>query len=624
MSRRQTGAAGTAVLLTASIGIAGSAHADDLYVKNTEDHGPGSLREAIEAANGSSGQDRILFSSRVSGTISLESDLTPLESAVAIKGPGRGRLTIDGNGKHQIFYVGESASVSGLTLEGGNRVAKPQPPVECSPPAMHCWVPYYAPLSGAIAIGEDGSVEVRGARFSGNSGDVAGAISGLDIGSVTISDSVFTGNDGVIDIDRASGEIRISDSVIRNNGPAYSAPIEISGGDLTIVDSDLVGNRHGAAKLISGSARIRNSRFVGNESVGGGAVNVLGGSVEISDSVFRGNENLVGGGGAIEIDAEGTSSIRSSAIVGNRSGTKELPGDDRRAGGGGINFNGWAPDSSLRLENVTVTGNRAIGGDGGGIQSRGELLLDSVTIAGNSVRKLKGGKAVRGGGLNVYQGVATIRNSIISGNSGQGTDDLSVLPLVPGHPPDTPPRFEISASLLGDTGGLAPAEFGDPSNIIGELPGLKPLGDNGGPTPTRLPRPSSPAVNRGSTELRTDQRGYPRRGRDDMGAVELRNAAFSFGGLKLNRAHGTATISVRASGPGRATLLRSGSVVGSAKPVGLSGKVGLVVRVRGESARRLFSRGRARVRARIRFESADGTRRIRSTSVKLVYPDAPT
>ena len=622
MSHIRKGAVGTAALLTASIGIAGTAHADDIYVKNTKDAGPGSLRSAIDLSNATAAEDRILFASRVSGEISLESDLARLESTVTIQGPGRNRLRVDGNDDHQIFYVSRTAEISGMTLLHAGRVpVDPPPPVECSPMPLPCHGdPYYAPPAGAIAIGDGGSLVVEGVRFSANSGDIYSAISAEDVGSLRITDSEFERNGGAIAIDDAANGTRISGSTFHDNVAGYASPIDIGGGDLHVEDSEFTGNTGGALHLVSTAATIRNSVFSDNANTGGGgAVHVLGGSLDVSESVFRDNSSRFGGGGAISIDPFGEdSSIRASTIVGNRTGT-ENAADDRQAGGGGIFFGGWDPQSSLTVENVTLTGNRSINGEGGGIQSRGELSLDSVTITGNSVKELSGGKAVRGGGLNVNEGEATIRNSIISGNTSGGADDLSDLPHVPGYPPDVPPRFDISYSLLGDIGDLSPAEIGGPSNLIGEDPELGSLRNNGGPTPTMIPRPGSPVVNRGSTELRVDQRGYGRPAEEaDIGSVELQKSSLTIGRVTLDRRRGTATLRIKTNGPGRVVLKRSGSVRKSAAPIGSGQRVGLRVKARGPAAARLRDLGRATVRATVRFVSVDGSRSTRSRFVKLV------
>ena len=74
---------------------------------------------------------------------------------------------------------------------------------------------------------------------------------------------------------------------------------------------------------------------------------------------------------------------------------------------------------------------------------------------------------------------------------------------------------------------------GGPPNITGIDPQLGALQNNGGPTPTRLLAPTSPAIDKGFSYLGTDQRGIgrpidistvanaPNGDGSDIGAVEL-------------------------------------------------------------------------------------------------------
>lgn len=70
-----------------------------------------SLREAIFAANGSVGEDTILFS--VSGTINLESTLPYIEDIEGLIIDGTGQIiTVYGDGSGQIFYISSGASLT--------------------------------------------------------------------------------------------------------------------------------------------------------------------------------------------------------------------------------------------------------------------------------------------------------------------------------------------------------------------------------------------------------------------------------------------------------------------------------------------------------------------------------
>jgi hypothetical protein len=95
-----------------------SGHSASITVTNTNDSGPGSLRQALANANNG---DTINFA--VAGTISLISGELVIGKNVTIAGPGANRLSIDGGqelGSPATFHVvsGETVTISGLTITG--------------------------------------------------------------------------------------------------------------------------------------------------------------------------------------------------------------------------------------------------------------------------------------------------------------------------------------------------------------------------------------------------------------------------------------------------------------------------------------------------------------------------
>ena len=93
---RRTTTVAVAVLLLAATTM--SVHAAIIMVTNTNDNGPGSLRQALAAAHDG---DRITFA--VSGTITLTSGGLVIDKNITISGPGADQLSIDGN--HQGNFV---------------------------------------------------------------------------------------------------------------------------------------------------------------------------------------------------------------------------------------------------------------------------------------------------------------------------------------------------------------------------------------------------------------------------------------------------------------------------------------------------------------------------------------
>jgi len=96
-------------------------------VINTDDSGPGSLRDAITQANADSGASTIDFDATVFGTpqtITLTNgplELSNTGGAETIIGPAAG-LTVSGGGASRVFQVDKivTASISGLTITGGS------------------------------------------------------------------------------------------------------------------------------------------------------------------------------------------------------------------------------------------------------------------------------------------------------------------------------------------------------------------------------------------------------------------------------------------------------------------------------------------------------------------------
>src|SRR5438046_4263970 len=105
--------AGILALLCA---IAAHARADTITVTNTNDSGPGSLRQALVDANDG---DTINFA--VTGTINLTSGELVIDKSITIAGPGSDQLAV---GLHipqnhfRVFHVMASPSVTieGLTI----------------------------------------------------------------------------------------------------------------------------------------------------------------------------------------------------------------------------------------------------------------------------------------------------------------------------------------------------------------------------------------------------------------------------------------------------------------------------------------------------------------------------
>ena len=96
---------------------------DPLIVTSLADHGPGTLREALDNALT---KDIIQFDPLLSGTILLESDLPPITvPQIAINGPINNSITIDGVSTYRVFDVQNGPfTLTSINLTNGSHVAQ--------------------------------------------------------------------------------------------------------------------------------------------------------------------------------------------------------------------------------------------------------------------------------------------------------------------------------------------------------------------------------------------------------------------------------------------------------------------------------------------------------------------
>ncbi len=94
--------------------MAMQAQAATITVINTNDSGPGSLRQALVDANDG---DTIDFA--ITGTIGLTSGELLVNKVLTISGPGAENLAVNGKAKSTVFHIapGETVTISGLTIE---------------------------------------------------------------------------------------------------------------------------------------------------------------------------------------------------------------------------------------------------------------------------------------------------------------------------------------------------------------------------------------------------------------------------------------------------------------------------------------------------------------------------
>ena len=407
---------------------AGPVAAATFTVTNTNDSGPGSLRQALTDANAAAGADDIAFTVAPPATISLLSTLPQITGPLTITGLGPSNLTIRRDpgaaGTFRIFDIVASAApqvtITGVTLTNGN-----------------------APMGGAIRAQGPAAL------------------------AVTVADAVITGN--------TAGQ----------------------GGGIAAVDTTAL--------------TVRRTLIDGNASTGtGGGLYFLADSLILEDSTVRGNVSSEGGGGLFSYLPGGPVTIRGTTVSGNTSGAG--------FGGGGLTFvTYYSPP--IVIENSTISGNTTVDFGGGVtqlelLQSGGEGTgLSELTVTHSTITLNTATGTFGAGGL--YGGFATLRNTIVSGNTNADAPDIFGL-------------AKVNFCAVGSPQGWSPLAGSGNNLPFGTDLQLGPLQDNGGPTLTHEPGPNAPPVNAGDPAFVPppdfDQRGtgFARvvGGLLDIGAVE--------------------------------------------------------------------------------------------------------
>ena len=249
----------------------------------------------------------------------------------------------------------------------------------------------------------------------------------------------------------------------------------------------------------------------GDVVAGGGLLVAEGAELTLRAAVVRDNaasssgtpSTAIGGG----IASLGSLTIEASAIFDNLVETTG-PASASSATGGGIASLGsgigdvW--DSTLSLRLTTVSGNRARAATlphgnaaGGGIAARdaSETTIESATIAANAA---EGSNPIS---ANLYfTGLfrtGSVRNTIFADPEGSRNCFL-----------DPEATLQSLGHNLADD---ESCELDGSDDQEGVDPGLEPLADNGGPTPTQAIASGGPAHDKGNSGAFTaDQRGLPR------------------------------------------------------------------------------------------------------------------
>jgi predicted outer membrane repeat protein len=319
---------------------AGPAAAATFTVSNTNDSGPGSLRQALIDANAAAGADDIAFTVVPPATISLLSALPSITGPLTITGLGAANLTIRRDPgappNFRIFDISASAApqvtMTGVTLTNGN-----------------------APNGGAVNVQDAGPAL-----------------------TVTVADAVISGNTAT----SSGGGIAVGGSSF-GFGPSLTV-------QRTVIDGNTAQFRGGGIDLgESNFVILEDSTLSGNTADSGGGVyrfGYAGGSAAIRGTTISGNTATVFGGGLFFVNfAISTVTIENSTLSGNTAGEfggavavqqlVESPG------------NMAGPFAALTITHSTITQNAVNGFAGGGIYANSgvapEVTLRNTIVSGN-------------------------------------------------------------------------------------------------------------------------------------------------------------------------------------------------------------------------------------------------
>lgn len=221
MSPRVTFCVGFATICVALLSVIGNlTQATVIPVTNTNDSGPGSLRQALALANDGDTID----ATGISGAISLTTGELVVGHSVIINGPGADLLAVDGNAASDVFHVTSigTITISDLTIRDGQNN-----------------------FGGGILNGSGGTLTITNSTVSGNLAAFGGGI--YNSGTLNIINSTVSGNmansegAGVYN----ATTLTITNSTFSSNTARGEGGACINGGMLLITNSTLSGNSAG-------------------------------------------------------------------------------------------------------------------------------------------------------------------------------------------------------------------------------------------------------------------------------------------------------------------------------------------------------------------------------------------
>ncbi len=319
-------------------------NAETFNVTNTNDSGPGSLRQAILDANAAASDDLISFDPAVFGsqqTIVLTTGELVAEGngALTINGPGANLLTISGNDASRVFNISgvetptaANVIINGLTVTGGN-----------------------ANTAGGIGVNVDtisfavinpANVTINNVVVTNNKTNSGGGGGGFHCkrnGLITINDSLISNNDGngggavFLDGNGSDCFLNINNSTLDGNdgGSGGGGAILAASGVIinnSTISNNTTGNNQSAIRFIgieNNTCVIKNTTFFGNRTTGSGStISIQFSTMELDGVTIAFNyTNDPNGTGGVKSQNGGDTILARNTIIANnfnRNGPSDL------------------------------------------------------------------------------------------------------------------------------------------------------------------------------------------------------------------------------------------------------------------------------------------------------------
>jgi len=516
------------IALVTGLGLvaAAPAYALTFTVTTAADTGPGSLRQAIIDSNTGPGLDTISIQPGLVIDMSTFTNQAVTDSVI-VTGDASNPPTIIGPSHAPIFQV---TDMSATYIEVDNVTMKASTTVTSG--------------DAITTVGGAGSLTLIGDTFENFPSPAVEIL--LSTGRLTVTDSVFSGNastaadaDGGAIVTGSIGVVTITGSTFSHNSAGKhggalelndARSVNISGSTFDSNSAGIFGGAIAVTSLISDSTWTGNT-FTGNtsgaatSSIGGAAFYMgsvpTGATFLIDQSTFSGNTAAAqspataGAVGFIR-DLQGAARVLNSTMTGN-----SFTGVGSGAGGNGIDLSVSVIEATGEFDLGQSTFDEAASGDHlvYVTTNLGLTRLGSDTLSGPGVLIVSNDNNAAADAVEVFDTIAVSTSSFAA-------IDISGTPA------------EISYSITSDSVNPEVVDLGGTQFGVSD-PQLGALGNNGGPTQTRLPLPGSPAIDLGDPAFggapATDQRGagFPRilNGRVDIGAVETPAATLAATGL---------------------------------------------------------------------------------------------